>query len=82
MTKNRIRRRKTRERVVRTDRGEWRKRSYLSSSIHQPEEEQPGTSAGQVFFNSEIRTHVTGGIKTNATGLLAENLEDWLSSGW
>ncbi|XP_070765203.1 protein ECT2 isoform X2 [Enoplosus armatus] len=49
VTRNRIRRKKTRERRIRTDREERRKKSYLSTSIlQQPEKEQqqhPGTSA-------------------------------------
>nr|XP_020441510.1 protein ECT2 isoform X2 [Monopterus albus] len=47
LTRNRMRRRKTRERKVRTDRGEWRKRSYLITSTLQQlevEQQQPGTS--------------------------------------
>lgn len=53
MTRNRIRRRKISERRIRTDREERRKMSYLSTStLQQPkkEQQQPGTSAGQVLL--------------------------------
>ncbi|XP_018551873.1 protein ECT2 isoform X2 [Lates calcarifer] len=48
VTRNKMRRRKNWKRSVRTDRDEWRKKSYLSTStLQQPQEEQqqPRTSA-------------------------------------
>ncbi|KAM7388774.1 hypothetical protein PAMP_024924 [Pampus punctatissimus] len=50
VTRNTIRRRKTRQRRSRTDRNERRKRSYLSTEVSlQQREEEPGTCAGQLF---------------------------------
>lgn len=51
MTRDRIRRRKTRDLRTRTDKAERRKRSYPRTSTFQQaeEEQQPGTSAGQVL---------------------------------
>lgn len=63
MTRNRIRRRKTRERRTLTDREERRKRSYLlsTSTLPQPaEEQQPRTSTGQVCFRSKDIRPVEG----------------------
>ncbi len=53
VTRERMRRRKTRERRTRTDKEKRKTRSYLrSSTLQQPEEEEeePGTSAGQVLL--------------------------------